>query len=117
MTADMSTSLKVVSIAASCWAATRRCAIFARSGDILRRVWRPVAGDEGGTEGAAGDGRGAVGEAAGDTGFGASGLSPIDSRLSPAPPLSAAAIISPLVTRPAFPVPATDDGSIPVSPA
>src|SRR5204863_6762118 len=61
MTADMSTSLNVVSIAASCCAATRRWAIFARSGDILRRVWRLAADAELGAadDGTAGEGVGA----------------------------------------------------------
>src|SRR5437763_15877 len=107
MTDDMSTSLKVVSIAASCWAATRRCAIFARKGDILRRVWREdgcAVGEDGCAMGA-GDG------VTGETGF--------DSPAPCALPLAAAgaASMSPLVTRPALPVPVTLAGSTPVSAA
>ena len=55
MTADMSTSLKVVSIAASCCAETRRSAMRWRSGESLRRVWRSPRG-----RGAAGAGAGCL---------------------------------------------------------
>ena len=101
MTPDMSTSLKVVSMAASCWAATRRWAILARSGVILRRVWRVPGAGAGATTGAAG--RAATGAA---TGAGRAGVG-----------FSAAASISPFVTRPALPVPTTVAGSMPVSAA
>src|SRR5512132_3809089 len=105
MTADMSTSLNVVSIAASCCAATRRCAILARSGLILRRVCRPDG--EGGLTIAEGAviGAGAFADMA--AGAGAAGASGVL--------VEAAASMSPLVTRPAFPVPDTAFGSTPVS--
>ena len=96
MTADISTSLKVVSMAASCWAATRRCAIFWRKGDIFLRDWRAPVGTVG--LGAA-TGAGAAGAAGAAAGF------------------SPAASMSPLVTRPALPVPATAAGLMPVSSA
>src|SRR6478609_10689850 len=60
ITADMSTSLKVVSMAASCWAATRREAIVWRSFDIFVRVWRPLE-DAAGAAAAAGTGVGIEG--------------------------------------------------------
>src|SRR6478735_4645608 len=66
MTADMSTSLKVVSMAASCWAATRREAIVWRSLLILMRVWRPEAAGAGAAAGA--------GVVAGAAGTGKGGL-------------------------------------------
>src|ERR1044071_1173152 len=75
MTADMSTSLNVVSIAASCCAATRRCAIFARSGVILRRVWREPGAGAGAVAGlGAGEGLGLAAEGVGAGGGGALGL-------------------------------------------
>ncbi len=91
MTADMSASLNVVRSAALCWAETRRSAIFRRSGESFLLVWRS-AGLAGGTAGASCGG--AAGRAA-----------------------SAARSMSPFVTRPALPVPATAAGSTPVSPA
>ena len=102
MTADISTSLKVVSMAASCWAATRRCAIFWRRGDIFLRDWRVPVGTVG---------LGAATGATGATGAGAAGAAGAAAGFSPA------ASISPLVTRPALPVPATAAGLMPVSSA
>src|SRR6478736_2649179 len=93
ITADISTSLNVVSIAASCWAATRREAIVWRSLLILVRVWRPPVG-----AGAAAAGAGAAAGAAKGG-------------------LLTAASMSPLVTRPALPEPATAAGSMPVAAA
>ncbi len=100
MTADMSHSLNVVSIAASCWAATRRWAIFWRRGDNLRRVCRADA-----------TGLGAAGPAPAAPAAGAEGA------LATARPASAAASMSPLETRPPLPEPAMVAGSMPVSTA
>ena len=90
MTADMSTSLKVVRSAALCCAETSRSAILWRSGVSFLRVWRsPDWGAAAGTF--AGDGAGAG--------------------------AAAAASMSPFVTRPSLPVPATLAGLTLVSSA
>jgi hypothetical protein len=96
MTADMSTSLKVVSMAASCWAETRRL------GDLLAQLGQLAAGLPGGRRGTGAGGR---------RGGGGNRGAPASAGLSPA------ASISPLVTRPPLPVPATVAGSMPVSAA
>ena len=98
----MSTSLKVVSMAASCVAATRRSAILRRSGDIFLRVSRTpceIAGFTGATN-SAGPGEGA-GPVAGTTGDG----------------LSDASMMSLFITRPSLPLPEILTVSTPVSSA
>ena len=104
ITGAILTSLKVVSIAVSVFAWTRRSAILRRSGDMRLRVVRPSR--EGMETGAAGaDGATAVGatdEVAGAT-----------PRIGAWP--ARAASMSPLVTRPALPEPSTPAGSSPVS--
>ena len=98
----MLTSLKVVSIAVSDFACTRRSAILRRRGDMRLREVRPSR--EGMTTAAAGaEGTDAAGAAA----VGAT------ARIGAWP--ESAASMSPLVTRPALPVPSTPAGSRPVS--
>ena len=95
---DMSTSLNVVSSAAECCAETRRSAIFWRRGVIFLRVWRS-------RRRATGAARASLRRhGCGCRGRGGAGL-------------SAAESMSPLVTRPALPVPATSAGLSPVSSA
>ena len=126
-TADMSTSLKVVSMAASCWAWTRRWARRWRRGESLRRTWLEApagwadtvdcapAGGFTGTPGERIDSDSAETEV---TGFPVSGL-PAEASAAAGLrfPTSWAASRSPLVTRPPLPLAATVAGSTPVSAA
>jgi len=100
ITADMSTSLNVVRSAAARWTATSRSAIFWRRGDILRRVCLAGCGD-------------AVPDA---EAFAKEGSPPAFAS-GFAEGVPAAASMSPFVTRPALPLPATAAGSTPVSAA